>query len=167
MKFFALFAAIGVLAVASAEAADNKPRLQTLGERVFPSLTAIYRFTGVADNAGGDFTGFTTVFHCTNSTPQRQTVRFTFWDYNNAILAQPSYNFGPLRTYSIATKDVISFQLDAVVSISSNINQGAVYIAATNGNIHCTAQIIDAAASTPLGVSLNGARLNSVIGIQE
>ena len=162
-----MLAAIGVLVVTSAEAADSKTRLQALGDRVFPRLTAIYRFTGVADNSGGDFTGYTTVFHCTNFSAQSQTIRFTFRDYSNSILAQPSYTFLPLRTYSIATKDVSSFDLDDVVSIFGSINQGAVNIAATNGNIHCAAQIIDAAALTPLGVALSGARLNSLVGIQE
>jgi hypothetical protein len=47
------------------------------------------------------------------------------------------------------------------------INQGVIGVSATNNNMVCTAQVLDASAAVPSGIDLHGIRLNPIQGTQE
>jgi len=126
----------------------------------------IYRFPGVRDDGGADFTGTATVFHCTNFSGVSENMRFVTRDTASTLKTNVPVGISHLATKTVSTHNTNAYDEFNVLS-TGLVNQGTTAIAATSTNIICTAMTIDASASTPIGVALRGIRFNPVPGSQE
>jgi len=125
----------------------------------------IYRFPGVRDDGSANFFGTATLFHCTNFSGAAETIRFVTRDNLGGLLNNTSMTIQHLGTVTLSTHGVASF-VNFTVNTGA-VGQGTTAVAATSINIICTAMIIDAANSKPVGVSLRGIRFNPIPGAQE
>jgi hypothetical protein len=118
--------------------------------RAFPNLTRIYRFTGLVTTSLSSSTGAQVSVTCTNWSPTATTtVRYLFRDFNGTVVGDTSVNLTPLRTLTVSTQFTAFYFEDAVVTLSSTLDQGSLEILATAAPIHCNANVVDAAHSPP------------------
>ena len=169
MKLVSSVVAVAILSVIlPAQAQVRKGSTQTAPLATTDRLENIYRVSGVSDNGGAQSTGIATVFHCTNLSAETERLRFVVRADFGAVLADHSFNVPSLRTHTSGTHVVNLFTLDApVLSPGIVLNQGFVDIHSTSLNVHCSAMIVDAAASVPQGIALHMVRVNPVKKTQE
>jgi hypothetical protein len=121
----------------------------------------LYRFPGVLDGFGS-----ATVFHCTNFSGVMENIRFVTRLSGGSLASNHVVSAPHLVTTTASTRLVAAYinELDLQVG---GVAQGTTAIAATSINIICTAETIDAAAATPIGVARRGIRFSPVPGSQE
>ena len=125
----------------------------------------IYRFPGVRDDGGGVFIGVATVFFCTNFSGVTENARLVTRRSDGSLANNSVFSVDHLATITMATHNPGGFS--SFVMNTGAIAQGTTAIAATSTTIICTAAIIDAADSKPVGIALRGIRFNPVPGSQE
>jgi len=146
-------AALACVLPAAADAAQTDPEV------------IIYRFPGVRETGGVAGTGVATVFHCTNFSGVTETLRIVIRSASGALLTNTPIGIAHLETRTIATKPTVLFSTTTVDT--GIVAQGTAAIAATTTSFICTAMIVDAASSSPNGISLRGIRFSPVPGSQE
>lgn len=133
--------------------------------RTFPNLTLIYLFSGVRDTGSAANTGTATSFHCSSNTTTRQTVRFSIRQWNGPVVAERNFIIEPFGTVTTSTHRTTAYFDDIVLSPGVVLFQGRASILATSPHIYCNAVVINAASASPDGISLTGARFNSIPGV--
>jgi len=126
-------------------------------------LIPIYRGSGVRDDGGVDGTGIATAIHCTSFSGGTETVRLTIRNYDNTLLTQFSYNLPVQATRTASTHFTNVFDEDFTLATTA-ANQGYIAIHATSTNILCSAQVVDAASTSPSGWDLHLVRFNNMAG---
>ena len=127
----------------------------------------LYRFPGVLDQGGAEFTGVVTAFHCTNFSGVTETIRFVTRNGDgNILISNQTVSIPHLATKTAATRGPFSYGAHVLLAPLGVIG-GTTAIAATSTNIICTAMIIDATGPVPNGVSLRGIRFSPVPGSEE
>jgi len=151
-----MIAALGLAFVlpAPADAATTDPEV------------IIYRFPGVRDNAAGTDTGVATVFNCTNFSGVTENIRIVTRDRNGTLLSNVMSALAHLATTVASTHDTLAYTFELNLGTGS-LSGGTTAIAATSVNVICTAMVIDASTTAPVGVALRGIRFNPVPGSQE
>ena len=164
-------AAVGIAFALSAQAQDRaiEPAAadQGLPRNIGGTELILYRFPGVTDNGGGSYTGVATAFHCTNFSGVTETLRIVVRDSDGGDVANFAFLILHLQTSTISTHNTTVFLDNVVLSPGISISQGTAAIAATSTRIICTAMIVDAAATNPVGIALRGIRFNPAPGSQE
>ena len=150
------------LAQAQTRAEGKAPQV-----RAFPNLTPIYRITGVADSGSASNAGVATSVHCTNFTASNQQVQYIVRSAGGTQLANPTFVISARRTFTLSTHFTAVFAEGGFLTPATLIAQGSMIIKATTPKVHCSAMIIDAAASVPSGIALSLTRLNQEKGAQE
>jgi hypothetical protein len=132
----------------------------------FPSLTTIYVGTGVRDGGGANNTGIATVFHCSNVSGVSATVRFLVLNAGGAFQASVTIVFPHGVTQTVST-NFTSPYIETDELATGVVNQGVVNIESTESGVFCSAETIDAAAATPIGVTRPLVRVNPHPGTVE
>ena len=159
--FLAALPAAG-LAQAQTGAEGKAPQV-----RAFPDLTPIYRIAGVADSGSSTNTGFATTVFCTNFTASNQQVQYIVRSAGGTQLANPTFVISARRTFTLSTHFTAVFAEGGFLTPGMLIAQGSMIIKATTRKVHCSAMLVDAAASVPSGIALSLTRLNQEKGAQE
>src|SRR5262249_39553663 len=126
----------------------------------------IYRFPGVRESGGAEFSGTATVFHCTNFSGATETIRFVTRRSDGVLAQNNTIPINHLATVTATTNNTLAY-FESIFLGTGSIAQGTTAIAATSINIICTAETIDASATTPIGVARRGIRFNPAPGSQE
>ena len=128
------------------------------------SLRLIYRISGVLDN-----TGVATSVHCTNASTHSEDLEVIVRDRDGTLLSTSDLALPPGATRTMSTKNTIAF-FDDVFLLGTgitSIRQGSIEILSTTRALHCTAMMLDATASTPIGISLHMVRFLPMAGGSE
>jgi hypothetical protein len=152
--------------------AHAAPREQDAAKSVpaFPALTSIYRFTGLVTTSIDPYTGVQVAAHCTNwHASQNRSVRYIFRRYTGGTVATAGpFVLTPFRTFTLSTQFTDLFDVDKVVVPTSPLDQGSLEIFASGPEVHCSAQLVDAAATDAANVvTLAGTRINQEGAAQE
>lgn len=140
-------------AAPSVEAATSSP------------LLPLYRISGVTDN-GGDQAGVATTILCTNWNTVAEGIQITFRGNNGALVyASPKFPVAARATFTLSTHGTKLFSES--FSPTPTIAQGSALVLGTSPQISCSAMIVDAGASNPIGIALHVARFNALSGSQE
>ena len=134
--------------------------------RAFPDLTPIYRIAGVADDGGATADGFATSVHCTNFTASKQQVQYIVRSAGGTQFDSLTLTLQARQTRTASTHGTAVFS-EAFLTPGTPISQGSMIIKATTRKVHCSAMLVDAAASVPSGIALSLTRLNQEKGAQE
>jgi hypothetical protein len=127
----------------------------------------IYRFPGVLDQGGADFTGVVTIFNCTNFSGVTETIRFVTRNADATVLiSNVTVSIPHLATRTAATRGPFSYGAHILLA-QNGVVGGTTAIAATSTNIICTPMVSDASGPVPVGVALRGIRFSPVPGSQE
>src|SRR5215216_127602 len=116
-------------------------------------IQIIYRTSGVIDSGSGPNLGVATSFHCTNLSGVTETVRIVVRESNGAVVGNVEVSLLSFHTVTFSTHLTILFS-DIVLQMGPVI-RGTAVVASTTTFIFCSAMIVDAAASTPIGISLH------------
>jgi hypothetical protein len=130
-------------------------------------LKTIYRVPGVRDNGGGAQTGVATSFFCSNLSSVPETIRFVVRSAAGTVVGDQSFQMPSLRTVTASTHETTLFSETLVLTPGSGIIQGMAVILSTSLNVHCSAMIVDAAATVPQGIALHMVRVNPAPNTQE
>jgi len=151
-----IFAALGFASVlpAASEAAQTDPEV------------IIYRFPGVQDSGGAAKTGVATSILCTNFSGQLETIRYVVRNFDSRLAVNMTLPINHLNTRTVTTHETALYVEDLGLS-SGFIDQGSIAIAATSISIVCTASIVDASATVPVGIALHGVRFSPIPGSEE
>jgi hypothetical protein len=126
----------------------------------------IYRFPGVRETGGAEFSGTSTVFHCTNFSGATETLRFVTRRSDGSLAQNNALTIDHLATVTATTKNTLAY-FESIFLGTGFVAQGTTAIAATSINIICTAETIDASTNAPVGVARRGIRFSPVPGSQE
>jgi len=129
-------------------------------------LQPVYVFPGARDNGGGAGTGVATSVHCTNFSGATEKLLYVVLNFDSSTKANLNLNIGQAQTRTASTHDTVLYAEDLILN-TGVVNQGVVGVSATNLNIVCTAQVLDASAATPNGINLHGIRFNPITGTAE
>ena len=155
---------------ADAQRAAEGTAHQSVGAlAAFPALTRIYRFTGLVTTSRAANTGLQVAAHCTNWAPSGSiNVRFDVHDFNGALVATSTIALPGRNTRTYSTQTTALFFDDSVVVPMGIIHQGSLEIFATGAQVHCSAQLVNAASTSAAGVvTLAATRNNQEGGAQE
>jgi hypothetical protein len=169
LGFVIAFAWLGVSfpAFGAGDRTYPEGRAPAVSSQAFPSLTTIYRGSGVSNTSGANNTGVATSFHCSNFNANTQQVRFLLRDNEGVVVSNQTFNLTANQTFTASTHATAIFFDVELLAEGISIAQGSIVIAATSAAIHCSASIVDAAATSPNGVDLHLVRFNAVAGSQE
>ena len=127
----------------------------------------LYRVPGVTDDGSApDNFGVATVFHCTSFSGVNEILRVVIRDTGTTLRSNVNIVMPHLSTGTLATHKTALFDNELTL-ITGIIKQGTAAIAATSTSIVCTAMIVDAASTTPVGIALRMIRFNPAPGSQE
>jgi len=125
----------------------------------------IYRVAGVFDNGGADNVGVATSFHCTNFSGALEIVRVVVRDAGSQIKANSFGQISHLQSTIFSTHGTMFSE--AIMTTGVIAAGGTAAIAATSIDVVCTAMMLDAAATVPVGIALHAVRLNPIPGTEE
>ena len=168
MKLLSFVVAVAIIsAILPAQAQDRAGRAQSAGAplAITDPLKLIYRVSGVADNGGGANAGVATAFHCTNFSQVTETISFVVRNFDGTKKADQSFALASLATGTASTHITALF-VDGPLA-TGLINQGSAQIQSTSLQVHCSAMIVDAAATVPQGIALHMVRINPASNSQE
>ncbi|HYU11796.1 MAG TPA: hypothetical protein VEK82_04415 [Stellaceae bacterium] len=129
-------------------------------------LNTLYIFPGVRDSGEADNTGVATSIHCSNFSSVLEKIQYIVLNYDGHTKVNSIGNIGPAQTKTVSTHQTQLYFEDVALNTGA-IEQGVVGVSATNNNMVCTAQVLDASANVPRGIDLHGIRLNPIPGTQE
>lgn len=160
MKVLSLAVAIAA-AVLPAHGLAQGPvdRTASLPSITFPKLTAIYFASGVLDSGDADNDGNATVVHCSNTGAAEAQVRFLFHNDAGVLKGSHQLDLPGKSTRTVATHGVNVFG-DVPVGTGA-IVQGRLTVQSTQSAVFCSAVVVDAAASAPIGIPLHMVRLKA------
>lgn len=128
------------------------------------ALDVIYKVSGVTDSGGAINTGVATAIHCTNFSGVNAKLDVTFKDDEGVGLGGGGGWLKPSQTLTVATRGTNLFN---VTSPGVAVQQGSAVVQSNSPKVHCSAMIIDAAATVPQGISLHMVRFNPEAGTEE
>ena len=123
-------------------------------------LQNIYRVSGVTDSGEATNIGVATAIHCSNPRDGTEKVRIIIRDFNGSIAGNHDVQIPARRTITAVTHNTVIFEEDETLSPGNIINQGSAQIQASSLLVHCSAMIVDAAATVPQGIALHMVRYN-------
>ena len=126
----------------------------------------LYLFPGVRDTGNGVQAGVATVVHCFSFSSTPETVQYIVRNFQGTIAVNVTHTLNPFETRTAATHDTVLYDEDVFLN-TLLIDQGTLGIAATNPNIVCNAQVIDASVLVPNGIDLHAIRFTPIPGSQE
>ena len=129
-------------------------------------LNTLYIFPGVRDDGGTFHTGVATSIHCSNFSSVLEEIQYIVLNYDGQTKANSIHNISPIQTKTVSTHQTQLYFEDINLN-TGVIEQGVVGVSATNNNMVCTAQVLDASANVPRGIALHGMRLKPIPGTQE
>ena len=131
----------------------------------FPSLTTIYVGTAVRDTGGVDFSGTTTVFHCSNVSGLSAQIRFLVLGGTGSVAGSPT-TVAHGVTYAVSTKVQGAYTADHSLN-TGLVDEGVVNIESTQSGVFCRGVTIKAGIVDPEGVPLFLVRVNPHPGTVE
>jgi hypothetical protein len=170
MQKIALFSLVAMLvlnlpAQAQDRVGSNQPSLTQ--NAVGGPQSLIYVVSGITDFNGGNNLGIATTFHCTNASTTSETLHMVVRSSDGTVLVDVSFGVLSSKTFTVSTHQTNIFNEDGTVTAGTAITQGLVFIFSTTQFLFCSAMIMDAAASNPVGVALHMVRFNAVPGTAE
>ena len=129
-------------------------------------MNSMYIFPGARDDGSAGGAGVATVVHCTSFSFTSETLQFVARGLSGSFKAIMTIIIPSTGNITASTHDTIVFAEDVTLN-SGLLDQGSISVAATNRNIVCTAQVVDAASTKPVGIGLQGIRFNPVPGTLE
>jgi hypothetical protein len=131
-------------------------------------LQIIYVFPGAVDNGGANSSGVATSVHCTNIGPTTENLQYVALGFDGAPRVNGTLTVPSGNTRTGSTKATNLYSDDLLLNFNGPVvlQQGVFVILATSINFHCTAMIVDAAASAPNGINLQALRFNPIPGTQ-
>jgi hypothetical protein len=155
MRFVLLLAAAMIAAIGPLHAATTDP------------LKVIYRISGLLDNGSTGKTGVATAVVCTNFGNAREKMRFVVRNETGAVKAELFFiDFDPRISATVVTHPTALFTNVDVLNTGA-MSPGSMTIQSTSLLVHCSAMIVDAAATVPQGIELHMVRINPVTASQE
>lgn len=127
-------------------------------------LVQIYRIPGVVAS-GTNSQGAATTVRCTSFSSVFETVRAVVVDQLGANVRAQSASVTPKGSVTFSTNIINSTPGGNLGSPA--IVVGAIKISSTSPQVHCTAMIVDAAATIPTGVALHVVRTAPLQGTAE
>lgn len=163
--------AVAIVTIATPVAAQQ-PSSDRLGNQVAPfgatdPLRVIYRVSGVRDDGDASQSGIATSFHCSSNSLVTETIKFRVFDPTGTVAGEFALPIGKGQTITASTHDTRVFSEHAYLTGERALSQGMGTIFATSPNIICSAMVVDASSSIPVGVSLHMVRFDARPGTQE
>jgi hypothetical protein len=131
----------------------------------FPQLTTIYVGSGVRDNGGGAAAGIATTFQCSNVSGVAAQIRFLIIS-SGGIAGNLTLNAAHGDTLTVSTHSTLAYDENNNLN-TGVVAAGAINIESTQSGVFCNAKTIDAALSSPVGVTLDLVRVNPHPGTVE
>ena len=153
-----------------AHAAPREAEGAAKSVRTFPALTRIYRFTGLVTTSLDQNTGVQVSAHCTNWHPtQNRVVKYIVRNSDGAIAVSAGpFVLSRLRTFTYSTQFTDLFFDDTVAAPPVLLRQGSLDILASGPEVHCQAELVDAAGTSAYDVTpLAATRSNQEAATQE
>ena len=152
-----------------AHAAPREAEGAAKSVRTFPALTRIYRFTGLVTTSLDQNTGVQVSAQCTNWHPSQRLVRYIVRNFDGAIVATAGpFPLAPFRTFTYSTQFTDLFFDDTVAAPPVLLRQGSLDILASGPEVHCQAELVDAAGTSAYDVTpLAATRSNQEAGTEE
>jgi hypothetical protein len=127
----------------------------------FPSLTTIYIITGVKNSGDGADQGVATAIQCSNVSGVTTNIRFLVLNAGGAVLASvTNNNVAHGQTIERSTHNTEAYLSEGVLIPGTSLSSGTVNIESLQSGVFCTAAIIDASLSAPVGVTPHIVRIN-------
>jgi len=132
-------------------------------------LQSVYIFTGARDDGSPANNGVATVVTCTIFSSTTEKIRWIALSFGGGKAGDVSYTtMGPSDTRTMVTHPTEIYPADVTMSNPGpTLNQGAIYVFATTTNIVCTASVVAANSTNPLGIDLHGIRSAPAPGTTE
>jgi hypothetical protein len=140
------------------------PLLATILSTQAHALDVIYKVSGVIDSGGAINTGVATAIHCTNFSGVNARIDVTFKNSAGTGLGGGGGLLGPSQTLTVATRGTNLFN-ENFPGVA--VQQGSAIVQSNSPKVHCSAMIVDAAATVPQGIALHMVRFNPEQGTQE
>ena len=178
MKRFYLPLAAALLSISlpalAADRAVTSPSQVTLPNATTDPLIPIYRTSGVRDDGQDLNLGVATVIHCTNLSSVTETLKIILRQWNGSVLSTQTFSIPATHTFTIATHGTALYDEDAIMFGTGSfpvlpvqtIDQGNFTISSTTTNMYCSVMMVDAASTSPVGVSLHMLRFNPMVGAE-
>ena len=137
-----------------AHAAPREAEGAAKSVRTFPALTRIYRFTGLVTTSVTPFDGLQVSAHCTNWATQNRFVQYIVRNFDGRIVASAGpFTLSPFRTFTYSTQNTNLFGEDSIVAPQYLLDQGSLEILASGPEVHCQAELVDAAGTSAYDVT--------------
>jgi hypothetical protein len=137
------------------------------GQSTSSPLNLIYAVSGVTDNGGGINAGTATVIHCSNASTVGESLRIVVRFFDGTVVNDVTFTVFSAHTFTASTHNTALFAEDTSMSPGVIILSGLAFIFSTTQFMFCTAMMVDAAATTPNGISLHMVRFSPVAGTSE
>jgi hypothetical protein len=170
MKLLSFLAAAALVAASLPAQAQPRPSGSTAAENAGDAKAdglRIYRVTGVRDTGSIANTGIATVFQCSNLDTTRQKLQFRLWNVSGQTVEWAQITLDPHQTVTVATHRTLSFKENLIISQGRLLQAGMVDIYADTINAVCTAMVVDASTSGPIGIALHMQRYNPIARTEE
>ena len=123
------------------------------------------RGAGVADSGGAAGVGSATAFHCLNVSGVTTSVRFVVLNGSGTAVASFTRAIAHGATATASTHTTSAYTASDLAT--GFVSQGGINIESLQSGVFCNAKTIDAAAGTPIGVTLPLVRVNPHPGTVE
>jgi hypothetical protein len=161
------FAALASVLPAHAQNRATTPTLAPPTSSTTDPVILIYRVTGVRDDGAAARAGTATALHCTNLSEVAETLQILVRDFTGSLVSNVSRTLNSAQTFTAVTHIAAVFAEDITMSPGSIIDQGYAAIGSTTTSIVCSAMLVNAAATSPVGISLHMVRYNPSPGTLE
>jgi hypothetical protein len=128
----------------------------------FPSLTTIYVVTGIKDNGGTSSVGTATAIQCSNVSGVTTTIRFLTLSATGVVLdSTTADDVAHGATIEVSTHNTNAYTNETASLIAGIVlSSGVLNIESLQSGVFCTAAIIDASLSNPVGITPHIIRIN-------
>jgi hypothetical protein len=127
----------------------------------FGQLRTIYIASGVRDTSEPPNIGVATSFLCTNVSGVPARVRYLVLGFSGNIVGNAQFSLTHGQTHTASTHDTVGFREDALLSPGHHIEGGVVNIESDQSGVFCSAMIVDATTTAPIGIPLHMTRVNA------
>jgi hypothetical protein len=128
--------------------------------------TLLYLYSGVYDSGDPAHTGTATAIHCSNFSGADVNVQVLVFNTLGTLQANSAMSFPTNASRTAVTHLTNAYMSDLFLN-PGTIRAGFALVVGSSPYIVCTAQVVDAAAATPVGFALHGVRYNPIPGTQE
>jgi hypothetical protein len=125
----------------------------------------LYVWSGAVDSGGAPNTGTASAIHCSTFSNVPENIQIIVKNSVGLVVANVTNTLQPASTVTWSTHFTVAYT-DIVLG-TGTVAQGSMAVLATSINVFCTAQVLDASAAVPIGMSLHGIRFNPIPGTSE